>query len=282
MRIARRAITMASDPRRRVRGDESVSHQAILLPGIVLPAQLAYPALVEALGEGVDARAKELEVYADDEPPPDYGLETELAGVLREAEGARFERFHLVGYSGGGAISAAFAARYPDRLLSLSLLEPAWVGNEDRSEPELRMQREFDRTFQLPQGELMRRFVELQLAPGVEPPPPPPGPTPPWMAKRPAGINALTAAFADYSLDLEALATFRWPVYYALGGRSNPDYYGTMARRLGEIFADYRLDTFAERHHFDPPHRAEPERLAARLLELWERVPAAALERQRR
>jgi hypothetical protein len=42
-----------------------VSHKAILLPGIVLPAQLAYPALLEALGEGIDARAKELEVYAD-------------------------------------------------------------------------------------------------------------------------------------------------------------------------------------------------------------------------
>jgi hypothetical protein len=35
-----------------------VSHKAILLPGIVLPAQLAYPALLEALGEGVDARAR--------------------------------------------------------------------------------------------------------------------------------------------------------------------------------------------------------------------------------
>ncbi len=259
-----------------------MSQQAILLPGIVLPAQLAYPALVEALGKGVDARTKELEVYADNEPPPDYGLETELAGVLREVERARFERFHLVGYSGGGAISAAFAARYPDRLLSLSLLEPAWVGNEDRSQPELRIQHEFDRTWQLPEGELMRRFVELQLAPGFEPPSPPPGPKPPWMAKRPAGIKALTAAFADYSLDLEALARFRGPVYYALGGRSNPDYYGAMARRLGKIFADYTLDVYTERHHFDPPHRAEPERLAARLLELWDRVPAAALERQRR
>jgi pimeloyl-ACP methyl ester carboxylesterase len=259
-----------------------VSHQAILLPGIVLPAELAYPALLEALGEGVDARAKELEVYADAEPRPDYGLETELSGILREAESAGFERFHLVGYSGGGAISAAFAARYPDRLLSLSLLEPAWVGNERRSEPELRVQKEFDRTWQLPEDALMRRFVELQLAPGVEPPPAPTGPTPRWMAKRPAGIKALTAAFADYPLDLEALGTFSAPVYYALGGRSNPDYYEAMARRLGEIFADYELDTFAERHHFDPPHRAEPVRLAARLLELWERVPAAAREGQRR
>jgi pimeloyl-ACP methyl ester carboxylesterase len=258
--------------------DESVSRQAILLPGIVLPAELAYPALIEALGGRVEACAKELEVYADEEPPPDYGLETELAGILREAEAAGFERFHLVGYSGGGAISAAFAARHTDRLLSLSLLEPAWIGNEGRSERELRVQAEFDRAWELPEDELMRRFVELQLASGVEPPPPPPGPTPQWMSKRPAGIKALTAAFANYPLDLKALGAFPRPVYYALGGRSNPDYFGAMASRLGELFADYTLDVFERRHHFDPPHRAEPERLAARLRELWERASAAAPE----
>jgi len=92
-------------------------------------------------------------------------LETELAGILREAESAGFERFHLVGYSGGGAIAAAFAARYPDRLFSLSLLEPAWVGNQRRSESELRVQKEFERTWELPGDQLTRRFVELQLAP---------------------------------------------------------------------------------------------------------------------
>jgi pimeloyl-ACP methyl ester carboxylesterase len=255
-----------------------MSHQAILLPGIVLPAELAYASLIEALGSGVEARAKELEVYAGEEPPSGYGLETELAGILREAEAeaAGFGRFHLVGYSGGGAISAAFAARHSERLLSLSLLEPAWVGNEGRSERELRVQAEFDRTWELPEEELMRRFVALQLAPGVEPPPPPPGPTPPWMAKRPAGIKELTAAFAAHRLDLEALGTYPGPVYYALGGRSNPDYFGAMAERLGGLFADYTLDVFEQRHHFDPPHRVEPERLAARLRGIWERVPAAA------
>ena len=34
--------------------------QAILLPGIVLPKELAYGALRDALGDGVDARAKDL------------------------------------------------------------------------------------------------------------------------------------------------------------------------------------------------------------------------------
>src|ERR671910_3683717 len=275
MREPRQTVTTAGDPRSRLRGDESVSGQAILLPGIVLPADLAYPALIEALGERVEARAKELEVYADEEPPQDYGLETELAGILREAQAADFERFHLVGYSGGGAISAAFAARHPDRLLSLSLLEPAWVGNEGRSERELRVQAEVDRTRELPEEKLMRRFVELQLAPGVEPPPRPPGPTPPWMAKRPAGVRALTGAFASYRLDLEALGAFPRPVYYALGGLSNPDYFGAMAERLGGLFGDYTPDVFDERHHFDPPHRAEPARLPARPLQGWGRVPAA-------
>ena len=37
--------------------------RVILLPGSVLPAQLAYGALVEALGPDVDAVAKELELY---------------------------------------------------------------------------------------------------------------------------------------------------------------------------------------------------------------------------
>jgi hypothetical protein len=86
-------------PRESSREEEkSMTHRAILLPGIVLPAELAYPALIEALGEGVEARAQELEVYASDPPGPDYGIETELAGLVREAEVAGFERFHLVGY----------------------------------------------------------------------------------------------------------------------------------------------------------------------------------------
>ena len=45
-----------------------------------------------------------------------------------------------------------------------------------------------------------------------------------------------------------------------------------MAARLAAVFPDFTLETFADRHHFDPPHRIEPERLAASLLALWERA----------
>ena len=60
---------------------------------------------------------------------PDYGLDIEVDGIIREAAARSFDRFHLVGYSAGGASSLAFAARYGERLLSLALLEPALAGN---------------------------------------------------------------------------------------------------------------------------------------------------------
>ena len=85
---------------------------------------------LRALDGRVDAVAKNLEVYSGDAPPPDYSLGTEVGGILREADAHGFDRFHLVGYSGGGAASLAFAAAHGERVLSLTLLEPAWAGNE--------------------------------------------------------------------------------------------------------------------------------------------------------
>jgi len=117
----------------------------------------------------------------------------------------------------------------------------------------------------------MAGFARLQLAPGVEPPTPPDGPPPPWMAKRPAGVRAFFDAFDNGDLEVAALREFDRPVYFALGGRSNHDYFGRMADRLAAIFPDFTVETFHERHHFDPPHRIEPERLANSLLALWQR-----------
>jgi pimeloyl-ACP methyl ester carboxylesterase len=236
-----------------------------------MPAEPAYAGLLGVLGDRADAITKDLEVYAGDQPPLDYSLTTEAQGVLRKADARGFDRFHLVGYSGGGASSLAFAALHGGRLLSLALLEPAWAGNERTPAEEALWQR-FRELEPLPPDQFMEGFTRLQLAPGVEPPPRPDGPPPPWMAKRPAGLRAVMAAFDNGELDLDALRAFRKPVYFALGGRSNPDYYARMADRLAAIFPDFTLETFPERHHFDPPHRIEPERLSSSLLALWERA----------
>src|SRR5213075_570457 len=110
-----------------------------------MPADLAYGSLIEALGDDVNAIAKDLEVYAGPEPPVGYTLDHEIAGVSRAARDAGFERFHLVGYSGGGASSLAFAAKHPERLLSLALLEPAWMGADELSREEQDLWRAFER-----------------------------------------------------------------------------------------------------------------------------------------
>jgi pimeloyl-ACP methyl ester carboxylesterase len=243
----------------------------MLLPGSILPAEPAYAALLSVFGDRVDAVAKDLEVYADDRPPPGYDLAVEVDGILREADAHGFDRFHLVGYSGGGASALAFTAGTGDRLLSLALLEPAWAGNERTNQEDELMER-FRELESLPPDQFMAGFTRLQLAPGVDPPPPPEGPPPPWMGKRPAGVQALIDAFDNGDLDLAALRAFDRPVYFALGGRSSPVYFGLMAERLAAIFPDFTLETFPERHHFDPPHRVEPGRLADSLLELWRRA----------
>jgi pimeloyl-ACP methyl ester carboxylesterase len=255
--------------------DDRSRPDVILLPGGVLPASLAYAALLEELGARTNAVPKELELYREDSPPPGYALDVEIAGIVACAKAAGFDRFHLVGYSAGGASCLAFAAAHPDRVKSLALLEPAWAGNDDLSPEEAAVWADFDRIAELPAAQLMPAFIAKQLRPGVEPPPPPEGPRPPWMASRPAGLAAVIDAFRSGSLDVDALRKFEQPVYFALGALSNRDYYEQIAARLSDIFSDFTLEIFEERHHFDPPHRAEPERVANSLLALWDRAERA-------
>ena len=244
----------------------------ILLPGGILPADPAYAGLLAELGSEVDARTKDLELYATPTPSQDWSLAAEVDGVTRVADQAGFKRFHLVGYSGGGASSLAFVARHPDRLLSLSLLEPAFAGWQGMTPAERDHFERFRGIVGLPDPEQMAAFRALQLAPGVALAPPPTGPEPGWMAKRPAGVRALLEAFFGSDLDPDAQRRFARPVLFVLGGRSHPDYYARMAERLATVFPDFTVEEFPDRHHFDPPHRIEPARLASLLRSLWSRA----------
>ena len=210
-------------------------------------------------------------MYATPEAPPDYTLDLEVAGVLRDADERAWEQFHLVGYSGGGAAALAFAARHSERLASLALLEPAWAGRRDLSPQERALWREYDRLEALPQDEFTRAFMRLNVKPGVELPPPPTGDPPPWLARRPGGIRAFMKTFKTYELDHDALARFDQPVYYGLGGLSNPDQFGEIATRLSRVFPNFELEVFEERHHFDPPHRIEPDAARGLTESTWRR-----------
>lgn len=248
----------------------------VLVPGGVMPAGLSYERLLNVIKDEVRAVAKDLEVYATAAPPADYGLDLEVEGIRRAADAAGFGTFHLVGYSAGGAASLAFAARYPGRLRSLALIEPAWIGNDGWTPEDVADWAELDRVVALPNDERMRAFARWQMRPGVEPPqlPLPPGPPPPWMAQRPAGLAAAARAFKEYRLDRERFRSFRRPVHYALGSLSRAGYERN-AKTLAGFFPDFRVEVYEGRSHFDPPHRAEPERFARALRELWTRGDAS-------
>ncbi len=170
-------------------------HQPVIfLPGIIAPAAIRYGPLVERLAS-VNVLVRDLAVYDTNEPPADFSVATELDALDRAANAAGFERFHLYGHSGGGAVALGYAAARGDRLTSLAVDEPASdftpEGNEVYGWPE------FDKALTLPPAEAMNAFMRLQVAQDVQLPEPPVGPPPAWMAMRPAGIRAFVPRSAS-------------------------------------------------------------------------------------
>jgi len=247
----------------------------IFVPGSITPGDLAYGSLLSVIGEEIQPIIKELEVYATDVPPRDYRLDLEAEGIRRAADAASAQRIHLVGYSAGGAFALAFTAKYPERLKSLALIEPAWIGAvtaEDAQD-----WAELGRLMTLPPDEQMQAFRLWHMRPGVPPPAAPaqPGPPPAWMAKRPAGVKAIFGAFNTGHIDQDRFRQLDGPVYYALGSLTTR-YFERGAKTLQRLFPDMQLEEYEGRSHFDPPHRAEPERFAQALRVLWARADAAA------
>ena len=245
--------------------------RAILLPGSVLPAEPAYSSLIGALGSDADVVAKDLEVYATEEVPSGYDLDLEVAGVEHEAAARGWEQFHLVGYSGGGAAALAVVARHPERLSSLALLEPAWAGRWDLSPAEQSVWREFDQLEKLPPDEFLSAFMSLNVMPGVKLPQQPSGEALRGWRSVPAGSGRYED-IPDLRSRSRCAGKLRSARLLRARRTSNSDQYREIATRLSGVFPDFQLEVFEERHHFDPPHRIEPERLADSLRALWNRA----------
>ena len=241
----------------------------LCLPGSVAPAAQRYGPLVEAVGEGARLHLKDLEVYDEDAPPAAYSVEMELAGLDSFADSLGLERFHLLGYSGGGFCCLAYAATRPNRLLSLALFEPARVPGR-LSGPEREFKEHLDRSLAGLQGpEFMAAFVREQVKPGarLQPPPPPSA----AMRKRPAGIAAMVKAFDAYELDRDLLRACAFPVYYAYGDLSH-DEQAVKAGVLAQLLPDVHVQRFAGVHHFVPPEEIYTSPHVTSLRRLWQRA----------
>jgi pimeloyl-ACP methyl ester carboxylesterase len=244
--------------------------RVVFLPGAILPAAEQYAPLLAVLGDRVSPLLHDLELYATDAPPADYDLSAEVSGLKRAADTAGWDSFHLVGYSGGGAVALAFVGTYPGRVDSLALSEPAVIPSPEWLAQEPEFEAQLAAVMALPPDERMREFVRAHLRPGVLPPTPRPGDPPSWMAKRPAGMKVLARALWSAEIGFDQLRRFRNPAYLAIGSLSNA-IEERKAETLARLFPGLEVEMYEGRHHFDPPQRAEPERFAAALLRLWAR-----------
>jgi pimeloyl-ACP methyl ester carboxylesterase len=240
----------------------------VFLPGGIQPAAIQYAPLLKTLKLEINPLLKDLEVYRDGTPPAGYSLVDEVEAVRQASEKAGMDSFHLVAYSGGGAVALAFTGAYPAKVRSLALSEPAVIPSQEWFRHEAAYWEQMGQLVSLPPEQFMQGFIKIELRPGVTMPPAPAGDPPPWMARRPAGIKALISAFSSYDLPYERLRAFTKPVYIAVAALSNPVEL-RKAEVLQGLFADMRLEIYPNLHHFDPPQRHEPERFARSLEALW-------------
>ena len=243
----------------------------VFVPGGVTPVAASYAPLLNELEGEIEPLLKDLEVYAAAAPPPDYSMQLEVDALRQFVDAAGLDAFHLVAFSGGGAVSLSFCAQHPERLRSLAMFEPANVPgpwNPD-DHPEVAAGQAA-----LSPDQMIAEFTRRQLRPGVEPPAPPPGPPPEWMAKRPAGLRAMMRAFETDGTDRDALRQCAFPVYLAYGLLTAE----AMVRRvqlLAGLLPDVWIQAYPGIHHFAPPQRAQPARYAASLRQLWARAEGA-------
>jgi pimeloyl-ACP methyl ester carboxylesterase len=240
----------------------------VFVPGGVTPVGPSYAPLLAELGEEVAPLLKDLEVYAEDEPPAGYSLQLEVDALERAVTAAALDTFHLVGYSGGGAVSLDYAAEHPERLRSLAIFEPANIpgpGVPDEHPEAVAADAAFG------PEQMLAEFTRRQLRPGVEPPPPPPGPPPSWMATRPAGLRAMMAAFQTDTTDRDALRRCTFPVYLTYG-LLTAEHMVRRVQTLASLLPDLWMEAYPGIHHFGPPQRTQPAKYAVALRELWGRA----------
>lgn len=250
----------------------------VFLPGGVTPVAASYAPLLDELRDEIDPLLKDLEVYAADMPPAGYSIQTEVDGLLQAVDAADLQTFHLVGYSGGGAVTLAFSAEHPERVLSLAMFEPAdvpgrWDEYERGQWAELQ-----EALADLPPERMLAEFTRRQVRPGTELPAPPDGSPPAWMSTRPAGLAAIMRAFEADRSDRETLRRCAMPVYLAYGLLTE-QFMVHRVQVLAGLLPDLWIEAYPGVHHFSPPQRSQPARYASALRHLWARAKGPPVEK---
>lgn len=107
----------------------------VLVPG-GLSGWLSWIPFAERLAPGqtvVRVQLRSVELAEAGEPfPADYGIPTEREALRTTVDVLGLGSFDLAGWSHGGLVALAFALEYPERVRTLTLIEPAasWIPRE--------------------------------------------------------------------------------------------------------------------------------------------------------
>ena len=214
---------------------------------------------VPTLGDRVRVELLGLRVWRTP-PGQAYGMATEVDAVTGAAGG---EPVHLFGFSAGATVALAAALTLGDAVRSVTVLEPAFIGDDDWDPVEAEWRSRQRDITALPPDQRIAPFRQLLMRSGLEPPPP--RETFVWGFRDDLLEGMLRGDSGFASADLAAITA---PVLAIRGGHSHPRW-AAVSRRLAEVCPDFRECVFPELHHFSPPFREEPELLAALLLALW-------------
>ena len=67
-------------------------------------------------------------------PTDSYSFESQIGRIDRFVVVLKLDQFHLAGNSMGGALTATYGAKHPEKVLTLALLDPAGAPSENKSE----------------------------------------------------------------------------------------------------------------------------------------------------
>jgi pimeloyl-ACP methyl ester carboxylesterase len=239
----------------------------------VPPVEWTYAGLERALNGDTTVVLKELEGYAEPFPSP-YRVHDEIQGIATAAGSRGVERFHLLGFSISASIALVAALSMAERIESLTLVEPVWIGGLDGDAAEAECMTRLDRVMALPPLDRWAALRDAVSAPGTDLSIPAGNRAPEWTRHRPARFPAIWQALRTERIEEENLRAFRPKVYLPVGGQSHP-WFRRAAQTLHALFPSATMEIYEKCTHLDPPHRREPERFARALAQLW-RPPALA------
>jgi pimeloyl-ACP methyl ester carboxylesterase len=195
-----------------------------------------------------------------------YGMPVEVAGAVDALDAAGTDRCHIVGFSAGGTVALAVALAVPERIASIVVIEPAYVGDDDWDPVEADWRARMLALGRLPPAARTAEFRAMLMRPGEEPAPSRRPPLWDWRDELLADMLAVRSGFAS-----SALAAIEQPLLIVTGGRSHPRWRHVAARLL-EVVPDAEHLEYADLDHFRPPHRERSDAFRQTLLGFWTRA----------